>query len=69
MTRTELHELVDIVMDARERTGINLTFSIDDHIRFTDWSSKNGLILYVSDCDSLSDFTQAVNKYIKTLEK
>ena len=68
MTRPELHALVDIVMDARER-GIALSlinfnedaniYDRDAVLTFDEWSS---------DYPTFSDFTQAVKEYIKTLE-
>lgn len=68
MTRPELHELVDIVMDARE-IGIALSlinfnedaniYDRDAVLAFDEWSS---------DYHTFSDFTQAVKEYIKTLE-
>lgn len=64
MTRPELHALVDIVMDAREK-GHNLHLKISGEANvylsehFDLWSS-----LY----PTFSDFTKAVQEYIKTLE-
>jgi len=64
MTRTELHELVDIVMDARERTDRNM------HLLF----KKNLVFFYTGyryihseDYFKFSDFTQAVKEYIDGL--
>lgn len=63
MTREELHELVDIVMDAREE-GIMAEIDV----------RKNSVRawVYIHFIDSLdyptfSDFTQAVKDYIKSL--
>lgn len=63
MTSPELHALVDIVMDARERgteieMGGNMTvdFPNQEHI-FQNYQYP-----------TFSDFTQAVKEYIKTLE-
>lgn len=65
MTRTELHELVDIVMDARER-GHTLKLEISNDIYF--WHIKE---IYYYDVDyrypTFSDFTQAVKEYIQGL--
>lgn len=63
MTRPELHELVDIVMDARERTGKSINIDIGRVIKV--WYNY----MYISDdYPTLSDFTKAVQEYIKTLE-
>lgn len=66
MTRPELHALVDIVMDARERANKVLTITT---------LAYGGILvgLYTDvfcshDYPTFSDFTQAVNEYIKTLE-
>jgi len=61
MTRPELHALVDIVMDARER-GFSFCIENED-----DYTLVNHLASY--DYPTFSDFTQAVKEYIKTLEK
>lgn len=67
MTREELHELVDIVMDAREK-GHSLRLEIGADIYF--WHIKGE---YYFDVDykypTFSDFTQAVKDYIKSLER
>lgn len=65
MTSPELHELVDIVMDARER-GIAIAlinFNVDVNIYVNDFDE------WSSDYPTFSDFTQAVKEYIKRLEK
>ena len=67
MTRHELHALVDIVMDARGTIKItdvthrgNIEIDIKVIICFN--------IFNLSDYPTFSDFTQAVQEYIKTLE-
>lgn len=67
MTREELHELVDIVMDAREK-GYDLEIQIDDEVTLVDWCNNYPHYIYSSGFNSFSDFTQAVKEYIKTLE-
>lgn len=62
MTREELHELVDIVMDAREKHRIQI------HIAAS-WVNVfgKGIDIYNYDYPTFSDFTQAVKDYIKSL--
>ena len=67
MTRPELHALVDIVMDARDK-GIELEIRISENIIFIDWKFPNPHHIYLSLFDTFPDFTQAVKEYIKTLE-
>jgi len=68
MTRTELHTLVDIVMDAREKfinlviINFNQDVNIYDRDRLLDFDE------WSSDYPTFSDFTKAVQEYIKTLE-
>jgi hypothetical protein len=73
MTRPELHALVDIVMDARERTiSHRNTFTLAFNARginFYDFFQDNTIDIYRDEFDTFSDFTQAVQEYIKTLEK
>mgnify|MGYP003420342811 FL=1 len=72
MTRPELHALVDIVMDARERTiSHRNTFTLSFNARginFYDFNQENTIDIYRDNFDTFSDFTQAVKEYIKTLE-
>ena len=72
MTRPELHALVDIVMDARERTiSHRNTFTLVFNARginFYDFNQENTIDIYRDEFDTFSDFTQAVKEYIKTLE-
>lgn len=63
MTIEELHELVDIVMDAMERgiyiSLINYNTDVNIYVNnFDEWSS---------DYLTFYDFTQAVKDYIKSL--
>jgi hypothetical protein len=67
MTRPELHALVDIVMDARERMN-DLEIQIDDEVTLIDWQPLGMVHMYSSHYPTFSDFTQAVKEYIKTLE-
>lgn len=67
MTREELHELVDIVMDAREKLNREIKLEILDNIYFWDHSSINLKWINSSDYPTFSDFTQAVKGYIKSL--
>ena len=67
MTRPELHALVDIVMDARER-GKEIEIRIDSDATMVDWGNHHPYHIYSSGFDTFSDFTQAVKEYIKTLE-
>jgi len=62
MTRPELHELVDIVMDARERTGEDLRIVVR-----SDYVGVFGLFrsIFSPNYPTFSDFTQAVKEYIK----
>jgi len=68
MTRPELHELVDIVMDAREK-GIPLNI-LGIFINPNIYNSENipEFDIWLSEFETFSDFTQAVKEYIKTLE-
>lgn len=63
MTRPELHALVDIVMDARER-GIEIEMGGNMTV---DFPNQEHLIQHYEH-PTFSDFTQAVKDYIKTLE-
>jgi len=66
MTRPELHALVDIVMDAREKyPNYEFYLHVEYNIQFYHVNYK-----YLSDYNypTFSDFTQAVKEYIKTLE-
>jgi hypothetical protein len=66
MTRQELHALVDIVMDARDRMPVKrLWITIDTDVSFYD---MDGRIFRSNLFDTFSDFTQAVKEYIKTLK-
>lgn len=68
MTRPELHALVDIVMDARER-GIMIAFiNFNDDVNIYDLKNVIESDMWLSGFDTFSDFTQAVKEYIKTLE-
>lgn len=67
MTRPELHALVDIVMDAREIAN-DLEIQIDDEVTFIDWQPTGMVHMYSSLYPTLSDFTKAVQEYIKTLQ-
>ena len=67
MTRPELHALVDIVMDARERTDRDLELVICKYAFFID-NCDADFFLRSHDYPTFSDFTQAVKEYIKTLE-
>lgn len=66
MTREELHELLDIVMDAREKTKRDLEIQIDDDFTFIDWSNGFPQYIYDTNYPTFSDFTQAVKDYIKS---
>ena len=70
MTRPELHALVDIVMDARERTGEDLQICIKKNLDFWHHGTDCMVIinLWQQNYPTFSDFTQAVKGYIKTLE-
>ena len=76
MTRPELHALVDIVMDARERMPniiLILTVNINSNdVELCHFYYKTGLPISkkidTSYYPTFSDFTQAVQEYIKTLE-
>lgn len=71
MTRPELHALVDIVMDARERTKKDLKIEFDRNAKLWHFGSvREGVLkaLFSYDYPTFSDFTQAVKEYIKTLE-
>lgn len=65
MTREELHELVDIVMDARKKTGFDLELQIDNYCYFINCNSS--FDLNSRNFKTFSDFTQAVKDYIKSL--
>lgn len=66
MTRPEIHALVDIVMDARERLPRKkLWIDINTNVLFYDMNEKS---ISSSDFRKFSDFTKAVQEYIKTLE-
>jgi len=74
MTRPELHALVDIVMDAMERLidkRFILTIGSDSiefcHVYYISriYTSKR---IDSHNYPTFSDFTQAVQEYIKTLE-
>lgn len=68
MTRPELHALVDIVMDARgtiKITDVTHRGNIEIDIKVIIYFN----ILNSSDYPTFSDFTKAVQEYIKTLEK
>ena len=68
MTRPELHALVDIVMDARDK-GKPLAFlNFNDDINIYDMDSISNFDEWLSDYPHFSDFTKAVKEYIKTLE-
>jgi len=67
MTRPELHALVDIVMDARDRTKQNIELYISDQIEL--WHNQLTVSIYLEEIHTFSDFTKAVQEYIKTLEK
>lgn len=72
MTRPELHALVDIVMDARERMS-NENFRLNiltDRIVFMRFDKYHILDYCIIDYNypRFSDFTKAVQEYIKTLE-
>jgi len=68
MTRPELHALADIVMDAREK-GIPLAFiNFNEDVNIYDRDRIFEFEIWLSDYPTFSDFTQAVNEYIKTLE-
>ena len=68
MTRPELHALVDIVMDARDK-GIALPFiNFYEDVNIYYNSSICEFDIWLSDYPAFSDFTQAVKEYIKTLE-
>ena len=70
MTRPELHALVDIVMDARERAGENLMLEIKNLVYFLHtYGGSRTKFLVSANYPTFSDFTQAVKEYIKTLEK
>ena len=63
MTSPELHELVDIVMYAREGGWINCSiFPTSVQV----WNADIDYCDY--DYPTFSDFTQAVKEYIKSLE-
>jgi len=65
MTLPELHALVDIVMDARERTGAELVLRIGDGISLfhhSEYYWDNSF-----NYPTFSDFTKAVQEYIKSL--
>ena len=68
MTRPELHALVDIVMDAREKHNREIKLEIFDNIHFWDHSKRDTGWINSMDYPTFSDFTQAVKEYIKTLE-
>lgn len=68
MTRPELHALVDIVIDAREKHNREIKLEIFDNIHFWDHSSVDLVWIDSWDYPTFSDFTQAVKEYIKTLE-
>lgn len=68
MTSPELHALVDIVMDAREK-GIKIVLLIyPNHVNAYDFNKVLDFDTFSSDYPTFSDFTQAVKEYIKTLE-
>jgi len=66
MTREELHELVDIVMDAISR-GVEIGLSIrsNNKVSVRGWFKTYNSERY----PTFTDFTKAVQGYIKTLEK
>lgn len=67
MTRKELHELVDIVMDAADR-GNHIRISthwVDVWVYHKGCSSE--LDIWSNDYPTFSDFTQAVKDYIESL--
>lgn len=65
MTRQELHALVDIVMDAREKGIFIKGLEIRHHyVRFNKINDTIDSWNY----PTFSDFTKAVQEYIKTLE-
>ena len=70
MTRTELHELVDIVMDARER-GYDVGLIINDTYNFFHYTLPPTYHIVYDIFDNQyaesSDFTQAVKEYIHGL--
>lgn len=67
MTREELHELVDIVMDAREK-GIPLgIINLVDDANIYHIGAGLDFDIWLSDYPTFSDFTQAVKGYIKSL--
>jgi len=67
MTRPELHALVDIVMDARER-GIRLSFiNFNNDFNIYDMDRIFSFDISSSDYPTFSDFTKAVQEYIETL--
>lgn len=71
MTREELHELVDIVMDAREK-GFEMNLLIygdtsDVNVYYINNVFDSILDIWASDYNDFSDFTQAVKDYIKNL--
>lgn len=67
MTRTELHELLDIVMDARDRTDRDLEIQIGQNVTMINWDSLSLGSIHSSDYPTFSDFTQAVKEYIQSL--
>lgn len=64
MTREELHELVDIVMDAREK-GIEADISGNIKVIFKPGYDQ----IQYYDYPTFSDFTQAVKDHVKSLER
>lgn len=68
MTRPELHALVDMVMDARDK-GIMMAFiNFYDDVNVYDLKNVIESDMWSSDFETFSDFTKAVEEYIKTLE-
>ena len=74
MTRPELHELVDIVMDARERTKADLKIRISDGIDLFHYEkyyyiTSNNYYTFITSNNyyTFPDFIQAVKEYIEGL--
>lgn len=68
MTREELHELVDIVMDARDRGNNNFQMDLSNFISIWHFFNSKYWFIKSDDYPTFSDFTQAVKDYIKSLE-
>lgn len=68
MTREELHELVDIVMDVRAKSTQDLELKFGEDVALYHLNRfPLPEVIYSFDYPTFSDFTQSVKDYIKSL--